>query len=347
MTPRQRARRQDGRRARHALCWGVAALVACLLGLNALMERWHPDEFDLVYARRSEALKQRRHEHPGSPVVLVMGSSRVAMGFAPEWLEEADGSGQRPLIFNFSRFGQGPKLHRITMQRLARDGLLPDAFVLELIPSHLYKEGDPFIIGSLGTFDLETAHRYMPLHRLLRYHCERRLELVTRYPQRLLGLRDSPVDGEGHFNRLGGYADLEESISAEERRTRMAQTYRYYYKPMTEFRIAPASDRALRDCLAFCQSRGIKVVLLLTPEGTTLRSWYAPGADQMMADYFAALQRDYQFQLVDGRNWLADHEFYDDHHMLRGGAETFTHRLDREVLANLFGVPDDQRLVNK
>jgi len=38
-------------------------------------------------------------------------------------------------------------------------------------------------------------------------------------------------------------------------------------------------------------------------------------------------------RVTDARGWLPDDDFYDSHHMFAAGAEAFTDRLTREVIA--------------
>jgi hypothetical protein len=104
-----------------------------------------------------------------------------------------------------------------------------------------------------------------------------------------------------------------------------------YYPALQQFRIADISDRAVRELIALCRQEGIRLVLLLTPEGKTFRSWYSPATRGLIEDYFRELSR-HDVPLIDARDWLAEEHFIDSHHTLRCGADAFTLRLGQEVL---------------
>ena len=63
-----------------------------------------PDLFrvarDPEYGRRANRLRARVAEHPGRPLVLVVGSSRTAMGVCPSaWEDARPGSPHDPLLW--------------------------------------------------------------------------------------------------------------------------------------------------------------------------------------------------------------------------------------------------------
>ena len=68
------------------------------------------------------------------------------------------------------------------------------------------------------------------------------------------------------------------------------------------------------------------VRLVLMPESRAFRGLYGPGADDRLRAVLPA-------GVVDAREWLPDDAFNDGHHMLARGAEAFTDRLGREVVA--------------
>src|SRR5262245_4077574 len=80
---RQRALSARGRRA---LGWGLILFLLGQLALALFVEWGHPEIIDPEYGRRLQLLRERRAEAPGRPLVLVLGSSRTAMGFRPEAL---------------------------------------------------------------------------------------------------------------------------------------------------------------------------------------------------------------------------------------------------------------------
>jgi hypothetical protein len=108
-----------------------------------------------------------------------------------------------------------------------------------------------------------------------------------------------------------------------------------YYPPLQRLEITDFSDRAIRAVLELCRHRGITVVLFLSPEGTAFRSWYPPTMLARIEEYCRDLSREFGAPLIDARDWLADDDFTDSHHVNAAGAARFTRRLNRDVLRPL------------
>jgi hypothetical protein len=49
--------------------------------------------------------------------------------------------------------------------------------------------------------------------------------------------------------------------------------------------------------------------------------------------------------VINGREWVADDDFSDSHHLLPHGAKVFTERLGREVLALVRRTPEGKSVV--
>src|SRR5439155_953665 len=106
----QRVMRQFGRPGRlepgdSSVLW--SALFALHALAFAAMEVVRPDIRDPEYGKRIERLKARVAEHPRRPVVVVLGSSRAAMGVRPQAWEELPHNESAPLLFNLARVGGG------------------------------------------------------------------------------------------------------------------------------------------------------------------------------------------------------------------------------------------------
>src|SRR5262249_61188326 len=92
---------------------------------------------------------------PARPLCLVMGSSRLDMGFQPELAPAPKTpTGQPALVFNCSHNGAGPRMLRIHYDRLRRAGVRPRWLILELMPCYLSYEPDRFLGGHLPADDL-------------------------------------------------------------------------------------------------------------------------------------------------------------------------------------------------
>src|SRR5262249_19735689 len=124
-------------------------------------------------------------------------------------------------------------------------------------------------------------------------------------------------------------------LDANEVRRRTNATRAIYFPLLQDFHVAAISDRATREFLDLCRQEGIRVALLLTPEGSEFQSWYPPDAWPRLTTYCADLAREYGVPVVNARDWLSDGDFSDSHHALLPAAETYTRRLGREVLQPL------------
>src|SRR5437764_8478945 len=88
---RIRARR---RACRADFAWFGLFLVAAFVLLDVVVDRW-PLLYDPEYGTRLGLLRQRIAEEPERPVLLVVGSSHVGLGFHPEGMppvRTADGT---------------------------------------------------------------------------------------------------------------------------------------------------------------------------------------------------------------------------------------------------------------
>jgi hypothetical protein len=325
------------RRGRAAVGWCVALFLTLVAAHSVALDR-HPELYDVEYAARLDLLRARMAEDPDRPLLLVVGSSRTVMGFAPEQLpplRTADGAEVLP--FNFGHFGAGPLMNLMLMSRLLADGIRPRWMVLELMPSHVAHEGLPLITQISAARDLPVLHPHARWYRLYGDYLLRRLWAAPKVTAELLrpiapDLCPVPWGKAPPLLPLGGCTFLKDEMPAAER-ARLTEVARVYLKgALQTFQISTQSDGAIRALLGRFRAEGVQTVLLLTPEGTTLQSWYAPGAHDRFIRYCAALGREYGVPIVDARAWLTEKELYDGHHPLKCGAATFTRRLGENVL---------------
>jgi len=325
---------QTAPRARRALGWGLACYVACQLAFSAVL-------YDPEYQWRQEALETRLAADPHRPLLLVMGSSRTLMAFSAELLPPMrTTSGQPALPFNFSHAAAGPVMNLMDLRRLLREGIHPDWLVLEMMPPFLAGEGFDALTADLGARDLPLLQHYVSpwmlygkyaLARLLTDH-RHQLEFIRRHgPAWILGEKKGPESGHGP---LGGFA-VSASIDPDQRARRTDLMRRQYAPTLQEYELSPAGDRATHALLELCRREHIRLVLLLMPEASAFRSWYPPRARTTLSQYLDHISREFDVPVVDARTWVADEDFMDGHHVLRGGQAAFTSRLGREVLQPL------------
>jgi hypothetical protein len=321
-------------RARRALGWGLGCYVLCQLAFSTVL-------YDPEYEWRLDTLKARVAEDPKRPLLLVIGSSRTQMGFSAEMLPPVQTTaGQAVLSFNFSHPAAGPVMNLMNLRRLLREGIHPDWLVLEMMPAFLAGEGFDCLTADLGAQDLPVlAHYVSPWMLYGKYALARlatdhrpQLDFLRRHgPAWLLGERQGPERGHGP---LGGFV-ANTSIDPGERARRIDLMHAQYAETLREYELSPAGDRATRALLDLCRWQHLPTVLLLMPESSAFRSWYSDRARATVARYLDGLVKDFDVPLLDARTWVADEDFSDGHHLLRGGQAAFSTRLEREVLQPL------------
>src|SRR5439155_20741574 len=83
------------------------------------------------------------------------------------------------------------------------------------------------------------------------------------------------------------------------------------------------------------RQRHTKVVFLLMPESREFQSWYPPEARKEIDAFLMHLSREYDLPIVDARSWVGEEAFFDSHHLTFVGAQEFSQRFGREILAPL------------
>ncbi len=332
--------------ARTALIAGISFFVAAQLLFDVIADGRHPGLFDAEFGFRFALLRSRLAETPDRPLLLLMGSSRTVMSFRPEILPELrTATGAQVLPFNYSHLAAGPVLTLMEYTRLRRAGVRPNWIVLEVMPPCLSNRIDNSTTGSMTALELPLLHKYVEwpklygrffLTRLIPWYRHRN-EIVHRVAPAWI-TPGNPLETE--LIRLGplggddGWAlSREETPELIQRATASAKEG--YYPPMQEFRIKETATQAYREFLALCRKDGVQVVLLLTPESTEFRRWYAADGPRQIDDWCAKMRRQEGVAIVDARNWLDDGDFLDGHHVLKRGADAFTKRLGEELLVPL------------
>ena len=337
------------RRLRAALAWGLAAFLASNLWLAHAVETGHPEwrapEF---YHRQQQAEKFARRERRAGrdrPLVLVLGSSRPQMGFAPEFLGLGDGPTD-PLVVNCAQSGCRPVGTRLNLARLLREGPKPDFALVEVLPVLLSDEAPADATvwpRQVSHADLATLAPYLEDER--RYRREWfKLRATT-----ISSLRATLVPhwlGQGFVAdalrtdflwsemRPSGWSPYYPTPWPKDYHAAKLEAARLDYAPrLARFSVKPVPDRATRETLAACRAHGVRAAVFVMPESPAFRSWYPPAVKAEVDDYLNCLAREFGVPLFDTRDWVGEEMAYmDGHHLLGKTAERYAARFGRECL---------------
>lgn len=346
-----RATRWSRRRAWRSLVWFV--LTTLILHATAIvaLDELQPGVRDPEYARRVHQLRARLAEHPGRPLVVVIGSSRAAMGVSPaEWEASRPNHSTTPdpLIFNMSLLGGGPVMQLMTLRRLYADGLQPEMVLFEYWPPYLHWEGnwaEPNRIAAdrLYPLDRPLVRDYFPnpalIERLMRsyrwnpfFAARNRLmvQLAPKWlpPDKRLDWTWDNVDG------WGWKPGFDYPPGLTEQRARQLATCRDTYQPLFQgFQFSPQADRAIREAVAEARAHGSRVGFVFLPESSEFRGWYPPRVEQLAQEHLARLSRELAVTVLNAREWMNDGLFVDGFHLSRIGAAGFTRQFGPAVAA--------------
>lgn len=324
----------------------LIALGIAFLALNAtamlVLDEIRPGVRDPEYARRVNDCRARVVENPGRPLVLVIGSSRAAMGVCPTAWETARSAQSDPLLFNLSLIGSGPVQELMVARRAFADGLQPRVVLFEYWPPFLASEGDwsepkRVPIDRLSPIDREVVRDYFPDPDAVAARMRQsRWNPISAARQRLLAqlvpkwfVPEKRIDRAWqNVDDWGWKPGFDLPPEPTDSRTAMLAACRAIYQPLlADYRIAPDADRALREAIALTRRNGADVGLLYLPESSEFRGWYSPGAERLARDHLAGLSRELAVPVIDARAWMADGFFADGFHLTRRGAAEFTRRL--------------------
>jgi len=347
--PRQRRPRDKRRRALVAL--GIGAYCAIVLHAGLVIASEYSLYLrDPVYSDKERKLARLEEAlPPGSPLVVLIGTSRAGNGFDAGRAQTALATelGRPVGAFNFGTPASGPVTHLLHFKRLLADGHRPALLLLELHAPVLAELPD----GPLeGRFADGTVFSWEELDLLDGYGCDTARLRTKRdavpvkpwYSLRfqMLG-RLAPTslpyylrhDWSRGPDPNGWNAMLFNDLNDEERevgRRRADREYRHILRGMT---LGDGPVRALRDTLALARKHGVPVMLVRMPEGTSFRALYPPQVAARIDRFVQDLVAEFGCRVADCRLWRADEAFADGHHLLRAPAGEFSDRLAHEVLA--------------
>ena len=330
-----------------ALASGVVAFAVIQVVLTGASLVTHGVR-DPIYA---DKLRQMRRLEaaapPGTPLVLLMGSSRTGNGFAASRVQAAANEAGAPaVVFNFGVPSAGPVTHLVYLRRLLADGQRPDFLILEVLPPMLAELPDgPYekrlLKGDMLSRDeIEAVARYdipaAPLRARWRDAAllpvyEHRFKLVGRFFPSAIpwGVR---YDWGRSPDPNGWNVPFVDSVSDADHARLTTAAGREYGDLFRHDLPAGPTVAALRDTLALCRAEGIPVALVLFPEAASFRALYPPQAEAKVATFLAGLTAEFGCPVVDARRWVPDERFSDGHHLLRTGGVIFSDRLGAELI---------------
>jgi hypothetical protein len=335
---------------RAALLWGVGIFLLAQLSFTVAVERWHPEWRDPEYGSRFGNLKKRMKKEPDTPLLVVLGSSRVGNGFKADCLPPPTWNGsENPLVFNMAKSGGTPTCELLILKRLLAAGIRPRWLVIEVLPPVLNWEDrtlaapEPIPSNRFHWSDLEVLDRYAPGTRwsrkqkwledsLLPWYSDRYV-LLSRYASSWLEPGKAVAAPFQSMTSKGWSPFPFTSVTQEQYKKWFAVARDNFTEMLANFRISAEADHLFREMLEICRKERIEVLgLLLMPEGTDIRNLYSLDVCRAINVYLQGLCREFDIELIDARTWLSDDCFCDGHHMLPCGAEQFTLRLWRDAL---------------
>ena len=342
------------RRARNALACGAVCFVLLQAGLFTALSLWWPLR-DPEFGRRLVHLRARMAERPNRPLVVLLGSSRVAMGFRPELMRTNDRSGAGPVVFNLALCGSGPMMEGLAFKRLLDSGVRPTVVVAEAWPAVLHwskGELQDVAVDRLTLADVRTlspyyadGHAFRQAWRL-RHWCPshgERLHLLGQWAPRWLSpgkLNEVPwkyVDEWGWLRHP--MADVPSDEPAGARLAKTAPHEKANLYSSTYYEVHKQSLEAYRVMADRCRRKNIELVFVSTPDPFD----YPPEARSRMDGLLRQLSRDLAVPLIDARSWATKHDFVEGIHLTHRGAEAFTRRFEREIQPCLDGQPFARR----
>jgi hypothetical protein len=339
-------RQQLDRLKRKELAWYLAGFVAVQVGLAFALEWCWPMARDPEYTAKERLLLERLKEEPGRPLLLLMGSSRTALGINAARLNVSpDG----PLVFNFGIPASGPMMELTCLERLLSAGVRPAMIVFEIMPLYLNQYGDRLL-----------EERHLDSARLQGSEAAGLSSYCTHFDQWLLPwvgarllpsyrhqaeLRDAigldvgtaryPSIDALHGIDAYGWQPQNRELTTEQRRHLIDLALRQYRNVAQPFQLGAKPVRAVRDLLTFCRSHDIPTAILVMPEGSEFRALYDDDAKRSLDLFYDRICREFDVPLIDARTWVDDDGFYDGHHLLLAGTERFLDRFQREAFPGL------------
>lgn len=335
-------------RGRSALYVGLASFVAVQLLLSAAMDFGDTTLRDPLWGRKLALLRSRMAAEPDRPLVIILGSSRAALGLRLENLPALEPTSEpTPIVFNLGIMGAGPVHELMFLHRLLAEGIRPKRILLEIHPLLLHEDpgfGELAVLnvnrldwadlGVLGRYVYDPAKMYRQWagSRLLPCLSHRVLYQMQFAPAWLEPVYRNDYLVMTKLDRSGWTPHFRETVNSVEYQQCLELSVTSYEPAFNHYHITQLPDRAVREILEICAREQIAAGLFLMPEAADFQSAYTAEARRNLDDYLAVLHRDYGVPVFDVTNGAADADFADGHHLLPPGAAAFAARFEHEVL---------------
>ena len=331
-------------RSRRTVLLALAVVVLANATLGLLGE-YSPRLKDPAYGDKWAMLRRQLAARPDDKLVLSLGSSRTLLGFHGQRAENALGG--RVIAFNFGTPAAGPVTELVYLRRLLDRGVTPDLLLVEVMPG-LCADGPAgpaeqlTLTGErLCRREVETVERYgfdpeavRPAWRESAYlpWSKLRFQLLGRVVPSWMpwNLR---FDWSRGADAHGWATPPRQEITPAERTEREANARAEYAGSLANVSPDGRPVAALRALLVECRERCIPTRLILYPEGSSFRAMYPAGTGERFVAAVRRLGDEFGAPLTDARDWLADDDMYDGHHMFKVGAQTFTSQLSTDEIA--------------
>jgi hypothetical protein len=314
-------------------------------------EYWRTDLRDPEYGLKLACLRQVLEKRPmAQPVILVLGSSRVGMGFQAEVLAVNQGwSPDAPIVFNFGMTECCGARTLLVLRRLLADGIRPEIVLVELWPMALGGGSaliDHFEVSRLSWKEVALLCPFTDAPgRLKRKWCQSQLVPFWSHRRNLLNrfapLLVSPSKRiDCHWRDMGSCGcvampQLQAGLPPAQADLTKQIREREYSSILAGLKVHSHTDQAIRQLLRLLRDEGIASALMITPEPSYIRRCYSPDACRAIADYLGQLEREFATPVIDARDWVPDEEFFEGIHVIHAGAVTFAKRFERDALPAL------------
>ncbi len=353
-------RRPRYRRTVRAVQTLVVAVI-CLLLLHVaaagLLDGLSPGWRDPEYAQRVWLFRQRQAESAWRPSIIIIGSSRAAMGVCPAVCESptdcestttsnATSSGGSPWMFNFSLLGAGPLLQDLVVRRMLDDGIRSQWVWLEYWPPFMHadeqwNEWQRVAVDRLSPRDLPWVQDYFddPAgigRQVWRQHYAAwwasRLRLMHLVAPEWL---PRPHRQDWTWKDVDGWGWKPPPVwpDAAAARARLLPQCQAIYEPLLQrFTPDPRAEQALRHAVRRLQKQGVRVGLIVLPESAQFQRWYPQHVQVQVQQQLTALCGEEGVPLLDTRDWMEEEDFIDGFHLTRPAAARYTQRLLPELV---------------
>jgi hypothetical protein len=336
-----RARRL--RRSGRTVALGSFALyVAGLLAFALALDHWHPNHGSGGIVKL-EQLRRLVGRQPDRPLVVMLGSSRTYGMFRARSLAELSGPDGKPVVaYNYGVPTFGPMQEYLLLRGMLKAGIRPRMLLLEVLPPLLNEPRQGVTSEEewaqsewLNVSQLLALKPYLTSPGKMKVWLEARLAPWCTFR---FWIRETVLEwlGRRHVPLWNDMCDehgyqLPEWLSDAQYARRREKARQEFEESLRHFRLGRGPTQALRDLLACCRRENLPVVLIVPPESSEFRGWYAPGGLASVRELLDELRQAPGVRLIDASAWVEDNDFGDGHHVLADGARTFTSRLIEEL----------------